>query len=735
MSTDFFEEFFDGTDTAKDHVTYQKHVHNTKRRLAMRRSKDKLNEVGVAPDPSPEILRQRDVYKNDFVLMHREVYPESTGLKPFGAEQEESIYRGQDVFHGAASRLLKLEPRGFAKTTRITNESLFAALSGLQKYIVILCSNLEKAQDILDSMKTELFDNDKLFELFPGPIACFRHLGDVPQKAHYQTYGGNKTYIQYGATTLQFPWVPGEPCSGCIIEVRPLTNVKGLKKKIKAGPDAGKEYRPSLYLLDDPQTHAEALSETSVRKIVAMIKRDALHGGSHSRRASAIMAITPVAPGDVAWYFEKEEHSWEIIKYKMITKFPDNHAWWMSEYAKVYLNYDRTIRGDRTRAGLEAKQLVEDNYDFAHEGAEWTWDHAYGWDEEPQIEISPLQHAYNIILDDGMESFEFECQSNTEYGSYEQGETIHAPVKQILTKTLPYKRNSIPQETQKVVAHIDVNKDILTYVIMSSPSPLRPHIIDYGTWPKQPGIFSKRNMVRPLPTLYPHLTDYREMLYKGVQDLTTNLMERTYIREDGIEVQIDRLGVDIKYEEVYITRAIRESRWRHVLQACSGTYVDADDPLLHEKERANALAIYENCYIEPNKMRTLDILYFDSDYFKTELHKGFNLEVGARGSATLYGLNDNGEELHAETHLQFADHLNIERPVRKEGKRKKKTKVHWEEKVHQADNEFFDNSVNCLALFVSEGIAIEITPSLSQKREERKLDMQEFINQQKKRVF
>ena len=105
------------------------------------------------------------------------------------------------------------------------------------------------------------------------------------------------------------------------------------------------------------------------------------------------MSITPVIAGDVAWHFLHNEQSWEYIKYKMLEKFPDNDKWWMEEYAKVYLDYDRTILGDRTRAALAARELLEQNYEYAHEGAEWTWDHAYGWDEDPQTEISPVQHA------------------------------------------------------------------------------------------------------------------------------------------------------------------------------------------------------------------------------------------------------------------------------------------------------------------------------------------------------
>jgi len=166
------------------------------------------------------------------------------------------------------------------------------------------------------------------------------------------------------------------------------------------------------------------------------------------------------------------------------------------------------------------------------------------------------------------------------------------------------------------------------------------------------------------------------------------------------------------------------------MRATSGTTVDPDDPLLHEKERPNAITIRENCYVEPNRLRTLDVLHYDTNYYKTELHKGFNLEEGVRGSLNLFGREADGVDIHDDRHLPFAQHCNTERPERIEGKKKKKTKIVWTEKMHQPDNEYFDNSTCCLALLVAEGLTLEIGPIVTEDRSD---DMQEFLNQQKNR--
>lgn len=721
--TNFFDEDFFEPDEI-DLAMYKQQVDSNKRKRNLKRKKDVNNEVGAAPPLTPEILEKRERYANDFVALHAEVFPESTGIKPFGTVQQESIYFGQDVFR-KGGRLLKLEPRGYAKTTRITNEALFAVLAGMQDYVVIVCSNVTKAQEIVDSIRTELMNNDSLLELFPGPIACFRHLDNNPLKSRFQTYNGQHTYIKYEVGTIRFPTIPDEPSSGKFVEVRPLTNLKGLNHKVKSGPDAGKVFRPTLVIFDDPQTHDDAKSPTTVAGIVSKIKRDALKGGSQSRRVSAIMAITPVVNGDVAYHFEKVEHSWDIIKYKMIEKFPDAHDTWMSEYAKIYMNYDRTVRGDRIRAAMEARKYVEDNYEMLHKGASASWDYAFGWDEDPQTEISAIQHAYNIILDDGWEDFEYECQCNTEYGMYEEGETIHASKEKILTKVNLLPRKRVPQATVQVVTHIDVNKDFLSYATVASSDPFHPHLINYGTHPKQPGIFSKRNVGLPLRTIYPHIADYREVLYLAVKDLLQTLSHQPYLREDGVQHYNTAIGIDVKYEEDFIIRACKDSGLNSIVVPCWGVFVSPDEEMLHERSYPEGSRVYHNCVEKPNRNRTIDYLNYDANFFKTEVHKAWNQTLGLKGSLSMFAPE------WVDQHKVVADHCNAERPERMPGKKTNRTRIVWKELGHQVDNEYLDNLSGCFALLTRQGLDIKPTPNAKPSSQDHQLDMAEYMKSQK----
>lgn len=702
--TSFFDEFFeDDTEgmIPEDVEAYKEILKRKDKVNRIARKRDVKHEVGVVAPISPEMEALKRKCADDFLFMHEHLFPESTGEKPFGPQQQESTLWSQKIFKGGG-RIIKLEPRGFAKTTRFTNETTFSTLMGFQQFTVIVASSMEKAQDILSAIKTELANNDQLMDLFPSVCACFRKF-DVysSSNAVRQTYDGNPTNIRFTTDTIHFPDVPGEPSAGAVIKVRPLSNLKGINWKVKSGPNKGKVFRPTLYIFDDPQTEDEAISPSSVKKIIDNIKRSALKGGSHRRPVSAIMAITPVKYGDVAWWFTHMEDSWDLVSYKMITKWPENEELWKTEYAEIRSKFDRTIRGSRDKAYKEAAQFVIDNYDKLHDGAKWAWDEAYA-PGEPLYEVSPLQHAYNVILDDGIEDFEFEYQCNTEYGTTTDSVTINCPEDRIIKKQLPLPRGIVQQEAQYVVTHIDVNMDILSWVTMASGNPMRPHIIDYGTYPDQRGLWSKsRRLSSTLRNLYSKHNDYRDVLYHAVRDLVEFLAGKEYSREDGIKFKNSLIGVDVRFEENYIARSIRDSPFRNIIVPCWGIGVGPDDELLHHRRWPEGSRIFQNVVEQVVRDRSAFYLQHDTNFWKTELHRGLNLDVGIRGSVTLF------EEQFEDQHALFALHCNSEMPKTKPGKKSINHRIMWYEKKSRPDNEWFDNSTACLALLTKLGLQSE----------------------------
>ena len=77
------------------------------------------------------------------------------------------------------------------------------------------------------------------------------------------------------------------------------------------------------------------------------------------------------------------------------------------------------------------------------------------------------------------------------------------------------------------------------------------------------------------------------------------------------------------------------------------------------------------------------------------------MQEGVKGSLTLFGRETDGSKCDPERHRVVGEHCNAERPEREVGKKTKRHRIVWKEKMHQADNEYLDNIANCYELLAS----------------------------------
>lgn len=715
---DFYDEFFD--DTPPDEIEYRVIQEGIKRNKHRKRQADIRNEVGLAPPPSPEVIEKRQHYANNYVDMHQEVFTNSTGLKPFGDLQKKSILQTQHILtHGG--RAVIAEPRGFGKTSRTSNNALGAILQGKIKYALILASSVNKATEILESIKTELIDNQKLQELYPAICSCFEMVDERGMKVKNQTYGGEPTYIGYSADRIRFPHIPGEPSSGSIIQVRSKDNVRGLFTKIRYGPDSGKILRPDFVFLDDIQTDEEAESAVSAQKIIRTIKKSVLFAGSHHKKISAVMCCTPIVPGDVSTHFILNEPSWEVTLYKMVEEMPENIEMWLTQYADIYMSFDKFKPGDRLRAKIEAKKFVEENYEQLHKGARVAWEWAYGWAEDPITEVSALQHAMNFLIEEGAEAFETECQCNVT-AKEEDGSEIKATLPEITSKLSRLPKRHCTAETQFVTTHIDINKRILTYATVSSPEVFRPTIIDYGTWPKQPGEnWEKANVIQSLPRAYPDLQEETEWIYQGLYDLLTYLHKSIYFREDGAEMTNKLISIDQRYLGDTVQRVVREHEARPICCTYSGVGIKAKMKPFMNRHYGPDCQVHFHCATIPTFDKTLPLLQSDVNFFKTAVHRGIKAKDGSLSSLNLY------KPTGTDNHLLLAKHFLSETPTEDTAIDEGRTIVIWSEA--RGDNEWFDNTVGCFANLMKLGCKM----SEKKARSRSTYSIQDYIDKQKKK--
>lgn len=679
---------------------------------------DIFNEVGIVERITEENLERRVFYETHFVEAHQDLFKLSTGIKPFGIIQVDSINRTLATLTNGGRSIIA-EPRGFGKTTRTANNALLAILQGKIRYALILASSVTKAEEILESIKTELIDNDELYKLYPEVCECFRHVSESPTRAKRQTFMGEKTHIGFTKHQIRMPILPGSPSAGSVIQVRPKDNVRGLNVKIRYGEESGTVLRPDFVFMDDIQTDEEAESATTVYKIIQTLKKSILFAGSHARPVSAVMCCTPICPGDVPSHFILNEPSWDIVVSPMVRKFPTHIDLWLNDYARMLLDFDRTATGSRIQARLRAKAWVEENYEKLHEGSEVAWEWAYAWGEEPQTEISALQHAMNFKIENGDDAFESECQCNVA-PRIEEAAGIKCTLDEILNKVHNHARYKTPVETQYITTHIDVNRNVLTYVTIASPKEFRPMVIDYGTWPPQPGnTWKKGDVTYGLNRHYKDIPEEHERRYWGIRDLINKIGDQAYIREDNLIMQNNLIMVDMGYSIDEVQRAIRDSQFRHISCCYRGVGLQAKDKPFMERHYEKHAEKHFHCATVPTTDRTLTVLYVDTNHFKTMFHKGFKSRPDICGSLSLFT-----PENHSG-HLLYAKHCLEEVPEEDYFEKEDRRLIIWRN-PRDNDNEYFDNTVSAMAGLFKLGCEIKM-----HKPKRGTYSIKDFIDKQK----
>ena len=721
----FWGEFVpdDPTTSVDSYAEYLRLKEVERQRKVKTKIKNKFNEVGLVPPPSPENLEARQRYIEDYTLIHPEIFPMSTGIKPLSESQLDAVRHSQ-FFVQQGTHILKCEPRAFGKTSRSTNEGIMGVLQGFIKYLVIVASNTEKAEEIITSVMTELFSNDRLFQLYPATIACFRHTEKEPRKSLSQTYQGKDTYIYYNQGFIVFPYIDGEPSSGAIIDIRARKNVRGIYHTIEAGEFAGTRQRPTHVILDDIQTDEEAENPNTARKIVNLVKKSIMLAGGHDSGISIMMNGTPIAPGDVTHHFLFNE-PWQHVIYKMLIDRADAEAeeMWFGTYQQILTDFDKTIPGSKLEAAKHALEFYKNNRERMDKGAKAAWEWCYKWREKIPTEISAVQHAYNIMILEGMDVFESECQCNVAHSAVD-GSITYCTQDQIINNQHSRPRYQLQVKDRHLVTHIDVNKPYLTWMTVSSPDTLQPQIIDYDTFPSFPVFPEKGKTSHTLQTYYESKVGHsllpEDVTYLAVKDLVINLSNRRYKREDGVEFANHLILCDSIYHADWVYKAIRDSGVPNAHPA-QGQRFMAKDKTIAQMKYSDACIKYHHSVLVPTDDRTLMRLTNDVNYMKTQAHICFAKQADTEGAASLY------KEERPNQHVVVGKHLTAEQPYKDVDPKTGREVTLWEPRPGGGDNELLDNFVGCLGALAMRRVSFTI----QSKRVTKSIDINDYFKSQR----
>jgi hypothetical protein len=348
-----------------------------------------LSLIGRDIGELPEIVNAERKAKaeRDFRFFCEQYIPQTFRL-PWSDDHLKVIAKiEQAVLHGGLFAMAM--PRGSGKTSLCEIACLWALVYGHREFVALIGADEQHAESMLESMKAELEHNELLLEDFPEVVYPIHKLEGIHQRAAGQLYQGKQTHIGWTAREIVLPTMPGSRASGGIIRVAGITGrIRGMKYK----RTDGESVRPSLVLIDDPQTDESARSPSQCAARERILAGAILGLAGPGRKIAGLMTLTVVRPDDLAdRILDTEKHpQWQGERTRMVYEFPANKALWQ-RYAEMWAEGQRN--GTGTKAATE---FYRDRRGAMDEGAVIAWPARFNPDE-----LSALQHAMNLKLDRG----------------------------------------------------------------------------------------------------------------------------------------------------------------------------------------------------------------------------------------------------------------------------------------------------------------------------------------------
>lgn len=660
-----------------------------------RRETAEIGEIPAVASPDRRKSCERDLH-----LFLATYFPHTTGLKPFSPDQIQAIERLQIAILEGGSRVINAFPRGFGKTTISENAALWAVLYGHRKFVPIIGADEKSASSNIESLKTELSTNDMLYQDFPEACHPIIALENKSQRCRSQLCNGELTHISWAADMIVLPTVRQDDgsytkASGAILVARGITGrIRGMSHKRASD---GAKQRPDFAILDDIQTDESANSPTQCEKRLGLIKQAVLRLGGHNSQLACVMNCTCIAEGDIVDQLldHKRNPAWEGLRIPMLkTRATEEQELWLGQYADIRRTYNPDDPRDRKRAIRDATAFYVEHRAEMDEGAVATWEHCYADDE-----VSAVQHAYNILIDDGDFVFASECQNQPmrigQNGSSEFMSSREMQRTRISIDMMP------PREIEHVGFHIDVQERCAYYTILGASESFRLVPLAYGQFPPQPrGIVPYDQVtVHTFQSCFPDASLERA-IEKGLTELIDDLCSRVFTREDGVDIEAQQGLIDANYKTESVIKAIKASKYANRVLPMFGKGFKAGDlPLMQLKKVDGEKRSHDNAIpwrIVPDRAVIGRRNVFNcTNTVKTFLHSRIASPTGGDGSFELL----NGD------HRAYCDQLcESEYPVKTEGPYG--TVYEWKPRPTRPDNHLLDTTCGAI-------VALSITGRLA----------------------
>ncbi|MBE6428509.1 MAG: hypothetical protein E7028_08035 [Planctomycetaceae bacterium] len=476
-----------------------------------------LKEIGPLPevrDPERKTRCREDLLQ--FMLEYGG--NENAGMyyiftKPFCEEQIEMIRGLESVLkHGGEHAMCIF--RGGCKTTICEWGITWALLYGWQKFAVAVAASTRLSLNIVSNIKNILTENPLLEEDFPEACHPLKRLENVYQRVRGQLLDGNLTRQIVTGNTLRLACVPGAASSmGIVMGVGSDASFRGLRIDAQ---------RPTVVLIDDPQTNRSARSFTQTEERWNNIASSMKGLAGVGTPLAMVATVTVIKKDDLAERILKE---WGGKRYSMLRKMPTNMKAWEA-YQEMMMRTKLEVSDAEERFRLINEYYIEHRAEL-DEGAEAAWEENFATNE-----VSAIQHAMNLYCFD-RRAFWSEYQNLPEADSEKEADNLlRSDLTAKVRKDLD--RGVVPIDCGNVTMGVDIQKDCLFWMVCAWDKDFGGHVIDYGRYPK-----GNKKMSTHVPG-----AGLEEQVSQCLSELLEIAGTQEFRVENGDRTGIDRVIVD-----------------------------------------------------------------------------------------------------------------------------------------------------------------------------------------------
>jgi len=406
------------------------------------------------------------------------------------------------------------------------------------------------------------------------------------------------------------------------------------------------------------------------------------------KKISGIMPCTVIRPGDMADnILNRDKHpEWNGERTRLVYSFPTNEKLWQ-RYAELRAESFR-----QGRRGEEATEFYRQNRAAMDEGAVVAWPERYNHDE-----LSAVQHAMNLKFQDERAFWaEYQNEPLPEASAKEEDLTADA----VAAKLNRLRRGEVPIGCNRLTMFIDVQQNLLFYVVAAWEDDFTGYVIDYGTYPKQHRPYFTLRDARPTLAAVTKAGGVEGAIYAGLEKLTADYLGREFHRDDGALLRIERCLIDANWGQStdVVYQFCRQSAHAAVVMPSHGRFIGAASRPLNDYQRKPGDRIGLNWRIPTVQgRRAVRYCVYDTNFWKSFVYARLSTAMGERGCLSLFG--DRPLE-----HRLFAEHITSEYRVKTEGRGR--TVDEWKQRPERTDNHWLDCLVGCAVAASMQGVAL-----------------------------